>query len=331
MWLNMPQTDPAEQPLVIAEPTVDVGTGESFPQGVRAFDIPWPDSPWDDDSAALFAAAQFGGALCTVTGIDGSWSRRLGAQLAVLPDGTTCGSLADGCLEQALAQAARDAAHAPNETQAAGSRRLRFGQGSPFLDVRLPCGSGIDVWVDPAPDLPRLTAATAALAARAPAMLVIGDPHDPVFTRRYLPKLRLVIMGSGPEVIALARLATAQGVAVTVAAPAGENGQLPLSLGQPPMVTIDSWTAIAVLFHDHEWEHTILPWALATPAFYVGAQGGQTARDLRQAMLAQAGLSAAARTRLRSPIGLFPGARTPSVLALAILAEIVSLYETMLD
>lgn len=275
------------------------------------------EAPWDDDSAALFAAAQAGAALCTVTGIDGSWSRRLGAQLAVLPDGTTRGSLADGCLERALAQEARGA----------GARLLRFGQDSPFLDVRLPCGSGIDVWVDPAPDRARLLAATEALAARAPATLAIHG----AFARRYLPKLRLVIMGSGPEVAALSRLASAQGLDVIVAAPAGEAGKVTLALGQPPIVAVDRWTAIAVLFHDHEWERSILPWALATPGFYVGAQGGYTAREQRQAMLAEAGLSPAHRARLRSPIGLFAGARTPSVLALAILAEIVSEYETMLD
>jgi xanthine dehydrogenase accessory factor len=280
------------------------------------------DAPWDDDSAALFAAMQNGGALCTVTGIDGSWSRRLGAQLAVLPDGTTRGSLADGCLERALAQEALGAAAA---------RLLRFGQGSPFLDVRLPCGSGIDVWIDPTPDRVRLATATQALAHRKPADLLIGKARDGCFTRRYLPKLRLVIMGSGPEVTALARLASAQGVDMTVAAPAGEGGDVAMALGQPPVVAVDSWTSVAVLFHDHEWERSILPWALATPAFYVGAQGGHTARELRQAMLAEAGLSSAERARLRSPIGLFPGARTPSVLALAILAEIVSVYETMLD
>jgi len=279
--------------------------------------------PWDDDSAALFAAAQAGAALCTVTGIDGSWSRRLGAQLAVLPDGTTRGSLADGCLERALAREARTAD---------GARLLRFGQGSPFLDVRLPCGSGIDVWVDPAPDVDRLAAATAALSARKPATLVMGESRGGgVFTRRFLPKLRLVIMGSGPEVTALAGLAAVQGVDLTIAAPAGEPADVPLSLGQAPVAAIDAWTAIAVLFHDHEWERTILPWALGTPAFYAGAQGGHTARELRQAMLAEAGVTAADRARLRSPIGLFSGARTPSVLALAILAEIVAEYEKMLD
>ena len=278
-----------------------------------------PDSPSqdpsDDDSEALFACAAHGGALCTVVAIEGSWSRRLGAQLAVLPDGTLFGSLADGCLERALAQEARGAPRA--------ARVLRYGQGSPFVDIRLPCGSGVEVLVDPAPDQAALTATAAALVRREPAVLDVGCG----FTRRYVPRLRLMIMGSGPEVAALARLAAAQRVEVVVGAPLGEGGDVDLALGRAPELPVDAWTAIAVLFHDHEWERSLLPWALAGPAFYVGAQGGQMARESRRQMLTASGLSAAQAARLKSPIGLFTGARTPGVLALAVLAEIVAEYE----
>lgn len=277
--------------------------------------------PWDDDSEALFASAASGGALCTVTAIDGSWSRRLGAQLAVLPDGSTRGSLADGCLEKALAA----------EALAGGPARvLRYGQGSPFLDIRLPCGSGIEVMVDPAPDPAALVAACQALTERRPAELAVGMTPQGPFVRRFLPKLRLVVLGSGPEVRALARLAAAQGIDCLVAGPSGEGGSdRTIALGRAPDLPVDPWTAIAVLFHDHEWERSILPWALATPAFYVGAQGGRGARETRAAMLAETGWSPG-ETRLRSPIGVFAHARTPSVLALSILAEIVAEHEKLL-
>lgn len=276
---------------------------------------------WDDDSEALFACAEQGGALCTVTAIDGSWSRRLGAQLAVLPDGSTRGSLSDGCLEKALA----------TEALAGGAARvLRYGQGSPFLDIRLPCGSGIEVMVDPAPDRAALAAARAELLARNPADLAIGQTPQGPFVRRFLPKLRLVVLGSGPEVAALVRLARAQGIACVVGAPAGEPGDVVLSLGEAPNLPVDPWTAIAVLFHDHEWERNLLPWALGTPAFYVGAQGGRGARETRAAMLAETGWNPE-DPRLRSPIGVFAHARTPSVLALSILAEIVAEHERLLD
>jgi xanthine dehydrogenase accessory factor len=278
--------------------------------------------PWDEDSEALFACAADGGALCTVTAIDGSWSRRLGAQLAVLPDGTTRGSLADGCLEKALAA----------EALAGGAARvLRYGQGSPYLDIRLPCGSGIEVTVDPAPDRDALRAACAALIAREPAELTIEPATQGQYVRRFLPKLRLVVFGSGPEVSALARLARAQGVDCLVAGPSGEEGiDTAIALGQPPELPMDAWTAIAVLFHDHEWERGILPWALDSPAFYIGAQGGRGARETRGAMLAEIGCNAA-DPRMRSPIGAFAHARTPAVLALSVLAEIVAEHEKQLD
>ena len=276
--------------------------------------------PWDDDSEALFACARSGGALCTVTAIDGSWSRRLGAQLAVLPDGSTRGSLADGCLEKALA----------SEALAGGPARvLRYGEGSPFLDIRLPCGSGIEVMVDPAPDRAALEAACAGLIAREPTELPVGTTPQGPFVRRYLPKLRLVVLGSGPEVTALVRLARAQGIECLVAGPSDDPGiDRRIALGQAPELPVDPWTAIAVLFHDHEWERGILPWALASEAFYVGAQGGRGARETREAMLTEMGLGP--DPRLRSPIGVFAHARAPSVLALSILAEIVAEHEKLL-
>jgi xanthine dehydrogenase accessory factor len=277
--------------------------------------------PWDDDSEALFACAANGGALCTVTAIDGSWSRRLGAQLAVLPDGSTRGSLADGCLEKALATEALSGGPA---------RVLRYGEGSPFLDIRLPCGSGIEVMVDPVPDRGALAAACAALIGRQPADLRVGMTPQGAFVRQFLPKLRLLVMGSGPEVVALVRLARAQGIECIAAGPKGEGtSDVTLSLGQTPDLFVDQWTALAVLFHDHEWERGILPWALASPAFYVGAQGGRGARETRLAMLAETGVNPV-DARLRSPIGVFAHARTPSVLALSILAEIVAEHERLL-
>ncbi|WDF72016.1 XdhC family protein [Novosphingobium sp. KACC 22771] len=277
--------------------------------------------PMDDDHAALAAAAAHGGALCTVVGIDGSWSRRWGAQLAVRGDGAMVGSLADGCLEAALMR----------EAMAGGAPRvLRYGAGSPFIDIRLPCGSGVEVMVDPAPDADALNGAVAALARREVAHLPLGAG----FTRRYLPRLRLLVLGSGPEAAALAAMGRAQGVEVLLAAPHGQNGDATLSLGQSPALPAgwkpDPWTAVAVLFHDHEWERTLIPWAMATDAFYVGAQGGAKTRANRLELLASIGFDDAALARLHSPIGLIPATRTPSVLALSVLAEVVGAYEGLL-
>ena len=84
-----------------------------------------------------------------------------------------------------------------------------------------------------------------------------------------------------------------------------------------------------MLFHDHEWERAILRWAIASDAFYVGAQGGERARALRVETLLGDGLSPDLVARVRSPIGLIPRARDPGVLALSVIAEVVAEYEKL--
>ena len=273
--------------------------------------------PSDHDALRLAASTE--AALCTIVGIDGSFSRRIGAQLAIARDGTLAGDLADNCLHAELAGQAQIAV---SEGQ---KKQLRYGQGSPFVDFRLPCGSGLDILVDPAPDRDRLSDCVTLLEARKEAQLDLAAPKGLLRSRRYIPSLRLLVLGSGSECAALARLAEAQGLGVERHEP-GEG----LSLGSTPEIEqADRWTAILLLFHDHEWEHALLDWALATDAFYIGAQGGLPAREERIQRLRDAGHSDHAIARIHSPIGLIPRARDSSVLALSVLADVVGAYEAL--
>src|SRR5690606_14010460 len=226
--------------------------------------------------------------LCTIVNIEGSFSRRLGAQLAVHADGTITGSLADGCLERQLAS---------EVAAATGPVVKRFGSGSELIDFRLPCGSGLDVLIDPSPDRAACRAAAQRLEAREAAALAL--PSEQLDERQYVPALRLQLFGEGPELAALASLAAAAGVACDIA------GKDALGLGRPPTgLAADRWTAVVLLFHDHEWEQALLEWALATPAFYIGAQGGFEARANRLEQLARRGVAEEQRRRIRSPIGV---------------------------
>eukprot|EP01035_Chromulina_nebulosa_P031414 gene31413-41886_t len=92
-------------------------------------------------------------------------------------------------------------------------------------------------------------------------------------------------------------------------------------------LTADPWTAIAFLFHDHDWETALIARALAGRAFYVGAMGSRAAQANRAASLVAAGVSPEDIARLRAPIGLIPSSRDPQVLALSTLAEIVRDFE----
>lgn len=261
------------------------------------------------------AAVTPGTGLCTIVGIEGSFSRRLGAQLAVSPDGTVTGSLADGCLERQLAA----------EVLAGGERRvMRFGAGSPLIDFRLPCGSGLDILIDPAPDTVACATAVAALDRREPARLTL--PLGPLSHRQYVPALRLLLFGEGPELEALAMLGRTAGL--EIATFAKDHGGLALG-SAPHGLAVDPCSAVILLFHDHEWEQAILQWALATPAFFIGAQGGRPAREERAARLSSAGVAAADIARIASPIGVVRHSREPVALALSILASVVGAYEAI--
>lgn len=270
-------------------------------------------TPLADDRSALRAACEPGVGLCTIVGIEGSFSRRLGAQLAVHRNGTITGSLADGCLEKQLA----------SEVAAASEPVVkRFGAGSELIDFRLPCGSGLDVLIDPEPDRDLCRAAVERLDDREEAVLVLLALGLPM--RRYIPALRLQLFGEGPELDALVALAATAGIEVVA------HGKDALSLGRRPAgLAADPWTAVVLLFHDHEWEQPILEWALDTPAFHIGAQGGFEARRARLERLAERRVPSDQLSRIKSPIGVIAHSREPGVLALSVLAEIVGEYEAL--
>ncbi len=230
-------------------------------------------------------------------------------------DGTFVGSLSDGCLENQLAA----------EIAKGGDRRvMRFGAGSPQIDFRLPCGSGLDVLIDPNPDHQACKSVITRLEQRISASFALPSP-SPLKLREYLPALRLVIFGEGPELQALASIARAAGLEVECHDKSSSNA---LTLGKSPKdVSVDPWTAIILLFHDHEWEQAILKWALGTDAFFLGAQGGKTARDERAERLVAGGVSADDLMRINSPIGVVQHSREPMALALSILASVVGEYE----
>ena len=276
----------------------------------------------DQEQSALRFAALGDAALCTIVGIDGSFSRRLGAQLAIARDGTLVGSLSDGCLERELA------AQAIAVSAEGKPRLLRYGRGSPFIDFRLPCGSGLDIVIDPAPDATLLRCAVAALDGRRPADLPLPVEQPHLMGRRvYLPALRLVLLGAGPELAWTVQLAQALGIECEARSP--DNG---LMLDRAPQgLHADAWTAVVLLFHDHEWEGALLEWALCSDAFHIGAIGGEKAREGRHMLLEAASFDPKRIARVRSPVGLIPHARDPRTLALSILAEIVGEYDRLLE
>ncbi|MGW5482385.1 XdhC family protein [Streptomyces sp. NPDC004008] len=86
----------------------------------------------------------------------------------------------------------------------------------------------------------------------------------------------------------------------------------------------DERTVLCVLTHDAKFDVPLLKAALRMPVAYVGAMGSRRTHEDRTRRLREAGLSERELARLRSPIGLDLGARTPEETALSIAAEIVA-------
>lgn len=88
--------------------------------------------------------------------------------------------------------------------------------------------------------------------------------------------------------------------------------------------TVDGRTVLCVLTHDAKFDVPLLELALKLPVAYVGAMGSRRTHEDRNKRLREVGVTELELARLRSPIGLDLGARSPEETALSIAAEIVA-------
>lgn len=294
-----------------------------------------PDGRWDpfDDYVIDFALERVRAgrrvAIVTLAAIEGSSPRPLGAQMAVTEAGEWVGYLSGGCVERAVV------AEAVEAIRAGENRRVRYGRGSRYMDIRLPCGSAIELDIDVTLGERALEAIDRRVRHRHTAFLETGGAPSLAYEagepRAYLPRLRLVVLGVGPAAVCLARLARISGLDTLLGSPdaatrAAVEGveTLALSTVAPEGgIPADTRTAIAFMFHDHEWERLLLPAALRSPAFYIGALGSHRSHAARLQMLCEAGADEGQVARVRGPAGLFHGARSAQAIAVSILAEIM--------
>lgn len=172
----------------------------------------------------------------------------------------------------------------------------------------------------------------AAIALRDDKSSVQETDDGPVFLHAYNPPLRLIIVGAVHIAQPLSQMATTNGFDVTVVDPRGGF----LSPERFPGVNVipewpddalikvgvDHRTAIATLTHDPKIDDPALHIALRSPAFYIGCLGSNRTHAKRVERLGEDGLSTAEIARIHGPIGLDIGAKSPSEIAISILAQI---------
>jgi xanthine dehydrogenase accessory factor len=305
---------------------------------------PWPLFGFADDvrpALGRAVARREPVALATIIGLAGGGPRPVGTQMTFAA-GEVCGFLSGGCLEADLA------AHAEAVLETGDPKRLVYGEGSPWPDIRLLCGARIEILLERlTPDEGPLQALLALAATRRPALWrsdgarrdcqappAEGAPWAGAYERRYDPVTRLIVVGSDPTALAIASLGAQAGLETTLVRPKGPAapppGLAPLTYSRDEpgealaALGLDPWTAIAVASHDADLDHAALMIALPSPAFYVGALGARRRLEDRLAGLRAGGLDEAGLARLHSPIGLDIGGKAPWEVAIAALAEITA-------
>ena len=278
-------------------------------------------------------------ALVIITNTEGGAVRAPGALLAV-SEASSFGYISGGCIDADVILQARQS------VQDKKSRSLRYGAGSPFVDLPLPCGGAIDVLIAPNPNMDAIETLCQALESRTSIALAIdrdtkvqattpGETSpDALHSFTYSPKLRLRIAGRGADALALAKIGDAAGYSVRLQLLDGDDvedarraklqnvEQLTTASGLPNLDD-DPWTAFVLLFHDHDWEVPLLKQALSGPAFYIGAVGSARTHSIRCEALRAANGAEHDIARIHGPVGLVPSLRDASAIALSTLAEII--------
>jgi xanthine dehydrogenase accessory factor len=277
-------------------------------------------------------------ALATVIQTWGSSPRPVGSHMAIRSDGRFVGSVSAGCVENAVVTGAVGAID--------GDTVQTLGFGVSAWRNGLSCGGKIEVLVQPLVTARPLERVIASLDADRPCALALDRAtpgmeflHTPdeapedCFVRRYRPLSKLVIAGAVHIAEPLAVMAGLAGFDVTVIDPRREFA-LRGRFDRAPQVAwpdayfqdhpISADTAVISLTHTPKVDHPTMVAALNSSAFYVGALGSAATHAKRLQRLAHEGFGPEQLARIHGPIGLPINASSPAEIAVAILAEMIS-------
>jgi len=291
--------------------------------------------------------------LSTVIDTWGSSPRPKGSLLACSSDSKIVGSLSGGCVEEDLLEKLLSGELATNKAQffqygVTNEEAEKFG---------LPCGGNLDIIVEPQAPIQSviehfekievalenrqtiersvdLTKSTMATRDTQDYKALSWDKSNQRLVHTYGPRQHLFIIGAGMVSKYLAEFALTLEYHVTVCDPRsdfiedfGVQG-VQLVRDMPDDAVLkhanDDSTAIVALTHDPRIDDMGLMVALDTDAFYIGAMGSTKTSASRRERLTELDVSQESLDRLRAPIGLPIGSKTPPEIAISILAEITA-------
>jgi xanthine dehydrogenase accessory factor len=286
-------------------------------------------------------------ALGTIVKTWGSAPRPVGAMVAIRDDGQIVGSVSGGCVEDDLVDRVKDQLAAAKKPElvtygVTNEEATRWG---------LPCGGTLQLVLEPLTEQSGIAELLKRISDQqlvkrrlemdsGRATLEPGRWQDVLeFDGRVLaavhgPRWRLVLIGAGQLTRYLAEMAHMLDYHVAVIDPREEYAagwDLPgvaLDRGMPDDVVrelnLDGHCALIALTHDPKLDDLALMEGLKSAAFYVGAIGSKKNNDARRERLREFDLSEEEIARLRGPVGLYIGSKTPPEIAVAILAEMTA-------
>ena len=285
--------------------------------------------------------------LFTVVQTWGSAPRLPGAVLAIRDDGHLVGSVSGGCIEDDLADKARQG-QLPGtasliEYGVSRDEAQRFG---------IPCGGRLLIFAEPLHDSTEITRIMQGIQQRRliKRSVKLGSGESKLaealpgsspslegewFHSYFGPQWRLLIIGANQLGAALATMAQALDFDVLICDPREAmraewhvEGARWVE-GMPDDVVLalqpDAHTAIVAVTHDPKLDDMALLEALKCDAFYVGALGSRKNQEKRRERMRMFDLNETEIARLRGPVGLAIGSRTPAEIAVSILAELIQI------
>lgn len=303
--------------------------------------------------------------LATVVRTWGSSPRPIGSIMALCEDGTVVGSVSGGCIEDDLiyrfTQAYKGQGTGKDAANAIPSGAPGFVKYGISADEAhrfgLPCGGTLELLLEYDPDAQALATLVAALEggrlmqrsvrlsdgqvtqaeALAPAELAVSATE---LVNTFGPEYRMLLIGAGQLTEYLATMALFSGFAVTVCDPREEYrgawsvpGAKVVSDMPDDVVTAfrpDRRSCVVALTHDPKLDDLALLEALKTDAFYVGAIGSRRNNEARhERMIDHFEQTEASLARLRGPIGIYIGSKTPSEIAVSVMAEILAVKNSV--
>ena len=294
--------------------------------------------------------------LATVVRTWGSSPRPVGSIMALAQDGSVVGSVSGGCIEDDLIYRFTQAYAGKGEDKAIPSGPPAFVKYGITADEAhrfgLPCGGTLELLLEYDPDAGslaelvealeqgRLMRRTVRLADGAVTLERADTPSELAadeerVANTFGPEYRMLLIGAGQLTEYLATMALFSGFAVTVCDPREEYrgafhvpGAKLLHDMPDDVVTAfraDRRSCVVALTHDPKLDDLALLEALNTDAFYVGAIGSRRNNEARrQRMIEHFGQTEASLARLRGPIGLYIGSKTPPEIAVSVMAEILA-------